>query len=163
MVRGAILVEQVAQVAVSREVVAVGEGAQGERVPCPRGDQPAVFRVGGQRVRDQRTGVFGVSAGGFDGGGDKGVRGGGDVSLRASGGGQPQRVIPPAAVEVGPAEGGERAAVGLEIILFGTQQADRLGGPVEQPGGGTRVAARDSVARLPGPAADGQPTPGPSR
>ena len=51
-----VVIEQPAQVAEGREVVAVGEVAQAKGVPCPRSEQAAVLGVGGQPGGDQRPG-----------------------------------------------------------------------------------------------------------
>src|ERR1700678_3175406 len=123
-------VEEGAQLPESRVAVAVGESAQAGRMPRPRGDQPAMFRVSRERVRYHRASSLGVTASGLDRGGDQRSRAGRDIRpgeaarLRR----QLQGLVPAAGVEVRPAKRGERAAAGGAsrwVIPAAAQQVDR--------------------------------------
>jgi hypothetical protein len=159
VVRGPVVRKQLAQVAEGRGVVVVGERAQAEGVPGARGDEAPLFGVGGEGRRDQLAGMTGVSPVHGDHGGDEAARGGGDVGIMVVGCGQLHCVIPPARVQVRPAERGQCPAAGgpgggLGAAAPGRfQQADRVGGLVERPRGGAGVAevspASRSRAQLP--------------
>ena len=152
----------------SREPVAVGKRAQAERVPCPRGDQSAVFGVGGERVRDQRAGVVGLSASGLDRGGDQ-VRGldaisapgkpcASAASFRASSHLPASRYAQPSAASEPPL--GERVwRSSPPVCSRPIASAVRSSSQAAAPAWSSGVASRNRHRRflgLGGPAADGQ-------
>ena len=116
--RAAVRIEQLAELSVGHEVIAVSEGGETERVPGPGGYAPALRRIdAGQGAGRAGAGCGRVCAHGQDGGdGHVGgrrhdihlVRLGQVAGLGADG----QGVVPAAGVDVGPPERGQRRAAG---------------------------------------------------
>jgi hypothetical protein len=98
--------EQLPQLLEGGEVIAVRERAQAECVPGPRGDHPALLRVGAEGGQDEPVSMAGIPAGSLDRRDDKDAGRRGDVASRfvPGRGDQLKRVVPAPGVEVGPAE-----------------------------------------------------------
>jgi hypothetical protein len=135
--------EQLPQLLEGGEVIAVRERAQAECVPGPRGDHPALLRVGAEGGQDEPVSMAGIPAGSLDRRDDKDAGRRGDVASRfvPGRGDQLKRVVPAPGVEVGPAERRQRApadgangAIGARVPR-GLQEPDCVPGLVTQPGG----------------------------
>jgi hypothetical protein len=141
MQRASVRVEQLAELTVSHQVIAVGEGGDTERVPGPGGDAPALRRVdAGQSPGRVGAGRGRVRARGPDGG--DGHVGGRPLRVRGDGQGPAGQIFDPVRLAGGQGDrGGRYQPPGLVLTVRA-----QLGGTLQGQRRGRRTAA---ALRLP--------------